>query len=120
MKTDFCLTLFSVFCIAGMIFGVQSVAKLLFVLLVAVGIFRNISVVSSFMGVTGFAAVLFAAAGFYLEFCTDGFNAEKLRVDFHVLLGKYDALLKEAQDEAERLSSLAGKKKKNFLDGRNV
>ena len=107
MKTDFFLTLFSVFCIAGMIFGVLSVAKLLFV-------------VSSFMGVTGFAAVLFAAAGFYLEFCTDGFNAEKLRVDFHVLLGKYDALLKEAQDESERLSSLAGKKKKNFLDGRNV
>ena len=120
MKTDFFLTLFSVFCIAGMIFSVQSVAKLLFVLLVAVGIFRNISVVSSFMGVTGFAAILFAAAGFYLEFCTDGFNAEKLRVDFYVLSGKYDALLKEAQDEAGRLSSLAGKNKKNFFDGRNV
>ena len=57
---------------------------------------------------------------FYLEFCTDGFNAEQLRVAFYVLSGKYDALLKEAQDEAGRLASLAGKKKKNFLDGRNV
>lgn len=71
MKMDFATALFFAFSAAAMIFGVQAVAKLFFCLLVALGIVKNISIVSDFMGITGFIAILFSVAGFYLEFCAE-------------------------------------------------
>lgn len=104
MKENLGITVFVACSVGAMVFAVPSVSKLFLVLLFAVGIFKNISLVSGIMGVSGFVAVLFAAVGFYLEFASGSFDKESLLFDLSILSGRYKTLLKDAESESENIS----------------
>ena len=109
LKKDFAITIFMACCITGMILGAQSIAKLLMLLLLGVGIFKNISTVSSTFGIYGFIAILLAAIGFYLEFYAMGFNKEKFLLDMKFLSGKYESLLNQGNSEMKAIKTSAKK-----------
>ncbi len=104
MKENLGVTVFAACSVGAMVFAVPSVSRLFLVLLFAVGVFKNISLVSGIMGVSGFAAVLFAAVGFYLEFASGSFDKESLLLDLNILSGRYKTLLKDAESESEKIS----------------
>lgn len=110
MRLNLGITIFTSCAITGMVFGVPSLSKFFLVLLFAVGVFKNISVVSNIMGVAGFVAVLLSILGFYLEFCAGSFDKNKLLLDLAILSGRYNAILKEAESEGEQISSSLKKK----------
>lgn len=100
MKADIGITVFTAVCVTGMLLGAASVSKLLLILLSLAAIIHNVNFVSSTMGVWGFIAVLLAAAGFYLEFCFDGFSKANLMLDANFIAGRYENLALKAKDEA--------------------
>lgn len=104
LKINFGITIFSVFCIGGIIFGVPSVSKLLFILLIFVSIFKNIKTVSKFMGITGFVAIVFAIIGVCLNLFSGEINKEKLGIDMNILLGRYSSLVYESNEETKEIS----------------
>ena len=97
------ITLFSTICITGMILGAQNIARLIVIIFSIAALFFNINFVSSTMGVWGFIAILLAAAGFYLEFCFNGFSKEHLLIDLAFIAGKYDRLELKSKDESKNI-----------------
>ena len=106
MKLNFGITIFTVCMVTGMLFAVPSLSRLFMVLLFAVGIFKNISVISSIMGLTGFIAVLCGVLGFYLEFLAGSFDKNKMLADFAVLSGHYENLYSSASLESKKVREL--------------
>lgn len=105
LKQDFGITIFATICITGMILGGTAIAKLILIIFSLAAIFMNVSFVSSTMGIWGFIAILFAAAGFYLEFCFNGFKKENLLIDLALISGKYEKLELKANDESAKMRS---------------
>ena len=108
MKLNFGITIFTACAVTGMIFAVPSLSKVFMVLLFAVGIFKNISRISSIMGVMGFVSVLLAVLGFYLEFLAGSFDRDKLFFELTVLSGHYNSLYQKAIGEAEPIRKASG------------
>ena len=108
MKLNVGITIFTACMVTGMVFGVPSISKLFMVLLFAVGVFKNISLISSIMGVTGFVAAVFAVLGFYLEFLAGGIDKNKIIADLSVLSGHYESLSANALTEGEKVRAAAG------------
>ena len=103
------LTIFISISIAGMIFGAQSVSKILMILFVFVLMFKNISLINSSLGTWGFAAIISSVCGFYLEFIPESFNRRNLLLDLNFYLGKYENIELRAKDELKKLTD-GGKK----------
>lgn len=103
------LTIFISISIAGMIFGAQSVSKILMILFVFVLMFKNISLINSSLGIWGFTAIISSVCGFYLEFIPDSFNRRNLLLDLNFYLGKYENIELRAKDELKKLTD-GGKK----------
>ncbi len=103
LHTNITLTVFITFTIAGMIFGAQSIAKVLLILFAFVMIFKNISFINNSLGVWGFIAILASICGFYLEFIPDSFNRKTLLLDLNFFLGRYENLELKAKKEGKRL-----------------
>ena len=57
--------------------------------------------------------VIFAAAGFYLEFCVNGFKKENLMIDLAYISGKYEKLELKAKDEVPQIAEKIQKGKNN-------
>lgn len=110
LQANIAVTIFTAITIAGMIFGVQSIAKILMILFVLVSMFKNINFVNSTLGPWGFVAMITATCGFYLEFCFDGFNRHNLLLDLNFFLGKYNNLQLMAQEEFSELKKLKDSK----------
>ena len=106
MKLNFGITIFTVAMVTGMLFAVPSLSRIFMVLLFAVGIFKNISVISSIMGLTGFIAALCGVLGFYLEFIAGGFDKNKMLADLAVLSGHYESLYSSASLESKKVREL--------------
>lgn len=109
MQANVKITIFTTVCITGMLLGATSIARILVILFSLVAIFNNVSFVSRAMGVWGFLAILLATAGFYLEFCFDGFSKKNLMLDLNFLAGKYKNLELKAKEEAEYYSGVTKK-----------
>lgn len=89
LKENIYITVFAAFCLGGMIFGLESVAKILVILFSMAALLKNVSFVSRYMGISGFSAIILAASGFYLEIIKDGFSRPMLLADMNLLLGNY-------------------------------
>lgn len=85
--------------VTAIILSVQSVAKLVMILLLVFCIVKNISVVSDILGVYGFVAILLSAIGFYLEIYSEGINKQKLLIDIKLLACNYDLLIDSSKEE---------------------
>ncbi|MCI6316627.1 MAG: hypothetical protein SO238_10705 [Treponema sp.] len=110
LQANIAVTIFTAITIAGMIFGAQSIAKILMILFVLVSMFKNINFVNSTLGPWGFVAMITATCGFYLEFCFDSFNRHNLLLDLNFFLGKYNNLQLMAQEEFSELKKLKDSK----------
>lgn len=106
LQANIAVTIFTAVTIAGMIFGAQSIAKILMLLFVLISMFKNINFVNSTLGPWGFVAMSAATCGFYLEFCFDSFNRRNLLLDLNFFLGKYNNLQIMAQEEFSELKKL--------------
>ena len=106
MKENIGITIFTAVAVSGMVFGVPSLAKLFLVLLFGVGVFKNLSMVSRMMGLSGFIAIVFSVIGFYLEFCAGSFDKNRLLVDLNILSGHYDNLYKNALSDGKKVSNV--------------
>lgn len=111
LKADIGMTIFATVCITGTILGAQSLARLILILFSAVCIFKNITFINNALGLWGFAAILCAVAGFYLEFCGGGISKKNLLLDLNFLAGKYEAMTLKAKEETTKLAT----KGKSFL-----
>ena len=111
LKSDIIMTIFAAVSITGMVLGAQSLARLLLIIFSAVCVFKNISFINQALGVWGFIAILFSAAGFYLEFLGGGVNKTKILMDLNFLIGKYDTMELKSKKE----SSILSHKKKGLL-----
>lgn len=96
-----------------MLLGGSAIAKILMIIFSLAAMFFNVNFVSSTMGIWGFIAILFAAAGFYLEFCIDGFQKENLLIDFAYISGKYEKLELKSKDEFSEITAKFKKGKNN-------
>lgn len=99
--------------ITGMLLGGSAISKILMIIFSLAAMFFNVNFVSSTMGIWGFIAILFAAAGFYLEFCIDGFQKENLLIDFAYISGKYEKLELKSKDELSEITAKFKKGKNN-------
>lgn len=104
LQQNFSVTFLSAVCITGMILGGTAISKVLIIIFSLTAIFFNVNFVSSTMGLWGFIAIIFAASGFYLEFCIDGFKKENIMIDLACISGKYEKLELKAKDEISRIS----------------
>lgn len=104
LHTNIALTVFIAFSVAGMIFGAQSVSKILMIAFAFVLMFKNIRLVNSALGVGGFAAILSSVCGFYLEFIQDSFSRKTLLLDLNFFLGRYENIELKAKDELKKLT----------------
>lgn len=123
LKNDMFMTIFCTICITGMILGARAISRLLLVIFSFYAIFKNINFMSTSLGIWGFAAIVCAVVGFYLEFCTDGFDKTRLLMDLHFLAGNYDSLvLKENEKESlvEKKDSLPLKSVNNSINKTKV
>ncbi len=111
LKADIGMTIFAAVSITGMLLGAQSIARIILIIFSAVCVFKNINFVNQALGIWGFVAILFTAAGFYLEFCGGGIDTSKLLLDFTFLIGKYDSISLKAKEESKVLN----KKKTGLL-----
>ena len=105
MKENIGITIFTAVAVSGMIFGVPSLSKLFLALLFGVGVFKNLSMVSRMMGLSGFIAIVTSVLGFYLEFCAGSFDKNKLLFDLNILSGHYENLYKNALSDGKKVSS---------------
>ena len=117
MKLNFGITIFTACMVMGMLFAVPSLSRLFMVLLFAVSVFKNISVISSIMGLSGFAAALCAVLGFYLEFLAGGFDKNKLLADFAILSGHYENIYASAEFESRKVRETGAKAIKSAAAG---
>lgn len=107
LKENIYITVFASFCLGGMILGLESVAKILIILFSMAALLKNVSFVSRYMGISGFAAIILAASGFYLEIIKDGFSRKKLLADLNLLLGNYrNAIIIPDKILSERIKEL--------------
>ncbi len=120
LKNDTFMTIFSTVCITGMLLGARTISRLLLVVFSFAAIFKNINFMSSSLGIWGFVAIICAVVGFYLEFCTDGFDKTRFLMDLHFLTGKYDSLiLKELKENKKENEKLLEKKDSSLLKSIN-
>ncbi len=99
LEQNFTVTVLFAVCITGMLLGGAAVSKILMIIFSLAAIFFNVNFVNSTMGIWGFIAIIFAATGFYLEFCVNGFKKENLMIDLAYISGKYEKLELKAKNE---------------------
>lgn len=105
LQQNMTLTVFTAVCVTGMVLGAANLARFLIVIFSLVAIFFNVNFVSSTMGIWGFLAIIFAVAGFYLEFFYCGINKNNLLMDLAFISGKYEKLELKAKKESDKLGS---------------
>lgn len=113
LEQNFTVTVLFAVCITGMLLGGAAVSKILMIIFSLAAIFFNVNFVSSTMGIWGFIAIIFAATGFYLEFCVNGFKKENLLIDLAYISGKYEKLELKAKDEVSQIVAKIQKGKNN-------
>ncbi len=113
LEQNFTVTVLFAVCITGMLLGGAAISKILMIIFSLAAIFFNVNFVSSTMGIWGFIAIIFAAAGFYLEFCVNGFKKENLMIDLAYISGKYEKLELKAKDEVPQIAEKIQKGKNN-------
>lgn len=113
LEQNFTVTVVFAVCATGMLLGGAAISKILMIIFSLAAIFFNVNFVNNTMGIWGFIAILFAATGFYLEFCVDGFKKENLMIDLAYISGKYEKLELNAKDELSQIMPKSQKGKNN-------
>ncbi len=112
-EQNFTVTVVFAVCATGILLGGAAISKILMIIFSLAAIFFNVNFVNNTMGIWGFIAILFAATGFYLEFCVDGFKKENLMIDLAYISGKYEKLELKAKNEFSQIMPKSQKGKNN-------